>query len=162
MRTRIHNSKFLIPNFVLAGLGVLSWGAKAQSPPEGAGKKEFDSVCSLCHDGPTAVMGKQWTRAQWDAKVAEMLQEETDVTPDERTAIADYLAANFKPGGPIYVNKSSAKDLVASLNLTAKDAEALVRYRESNGAFKTADALKQVPQIDTAKIDDKKDRLIFQ
>jgi competence protein ComEA len=106
-------------------------------------------------------MGKQWTRPQWDAKVAEMLQEETDVTTAERTAIAEYLSANFKPGGKIYVNKASAKDLVVSLELSATDAGEIVRYREEKGTFKTLDDLKKVPDLDTAKIEAKKDRLVF-
>ena len=147
-------------SWLILGSSVL-WAVAVQSPPEGPGKKEFDSVCSLCHDGPTAVMGKQWTRAQWDGKVAEMLQEETDVTAEERTAITEYLAVNFKPGGRIYVNKSSARDLAASMELTAKDAESLVRYRESQGPFKTVDEMKQVPNVDAAKIESQKDRMVF-
>lgn len=154
MRALILLNSFLILNSAFLILN-------SQSPPEGPGKKEFESVCSLCHDGPAAVMGKQWTRAQWDAKVAEMLQEETDVTPDERTAIVEYLSANFKPGGKIYVNRASAKDLVASLELMLKDAEAIVRYREANGAFTSVDDLKRVGALDPVKIDAKKERLSF-
>jgi len=105
---RIPNSQFLILNSLL--LAVLSWSATAQSLPAGPGKEVFESVCSLCHT-PTAVFGKQWTRSQWEAKVIEMLQEETDVTAAERTAIVEYLSSNFVPGGKIYVNKAKAKDL---------------------------------------------------
>src|SRR4051812_12694969 len=112
MEMRIPDSQFLIPNFSVALLvAAFTWTATAQSPPDGPGKAEFDSVCSLCHDGPTAVMGKHWTRKQWEAKVGEMLQEEPDVTPAEAAAIVEYLSANFKPGGKIYVNRSSVKDL---------------------------------------------------
>ena len=121
----------------------------------------FESVCSLCHDGPTAVMGKQWTRPQWEAKVAEMLQEETEVTPQERAAIVEYLSANFRPGGKIYVNKAAVKDLEVALDVTTRDAEAIARYREEKGSFKTLDDLKKVPGVDAAKIEAKKDLLEF-
>ena len=40
--------------------------------PDGPGKDTFVSVCSLCHD-PSAPMGKQWTRQEWELKVIEML-----------------------------------------------------------------------------------------
>jgi competence protein ComEA len=153
--------RFLILNFIVAACGVLSWGVSAQSPPEGPGKDVFESVCSLCHDGPKAVMGKQWTRAQWDAKVTEMLQEEPDITPLEIAAIVEYLSSNFKPGGTIYVNRAAAKDLETALELSTRDAEAIVRYRDEQGSFKTLDDLKNVPGLDVAKIEAKKDRLAF-
>jgi competence protein ComEA len=106
-------------------------------------------------------MGKQWTTAQWEAKVTEMLQEEPDVTAQERAAIVEYLSANFKPGGKIYINKASAKDLESALELSPNDAQAIVRYREEKGSFKTLDDLRKVPGLDAAKIEARKDRLEF-
>ena len=163
---RIPHLKFLILNFVVLA-GFSSFGA-AQSPPRSAsrvlpespGKDVFESVCSLCHS-PTAVLGKQWTRTLWEEKVREMLQEETGVTAQERAAIVEYLSANFKPGGRIYVNKGKARDLEAALDLSAAAAAALVRYREENGSFKTLDDLKKVPGLDAATIDARKDRFDF-
>src|SRR5262250_782390 len=76
--------------------------AAGQSFPDGPGKDVFESVCSLCHS-PTAVMGKQLTKTQWESKIIEMLQEEPDVTVQERASILEYLSSNFKPGGKIYV-----------------------------------------------------------
>ena len=40
-------------------------------------------------------------------------------------------------------------------------AAAIIAYRAKNGAFKTVDDLKQVPTLDAAKIDAKKDRITF-
>ena len=134
--------------------------AAAQSFPESPGKETFLSVCSLCHS-PAAPMGKQWTKAQWDAKVTEMLQEEPEVTAAERSAIVEYLFTNFKPGGKIYINHAGAMDLANLLNVSGKDAEAIVRYREEKGPFKTADDLKKVPGIDASKIEAKKDQFAF-
>jgi hypothetical protein len=130
----------------LSPLNSVALGAGAQPLPNGPGKEAFESVCSLCHDAPAAVMGKQWTRAQWDAKVAEMLQEETDVTSQERAAIVEYLAANFKPGGKIYINRATAKDLETLLELSARDAEAVARYRAEHGLFKTVADLENAIQ----------------
>jgi competence protein ComEA len=141
-------------------LALFAVNASAQSLPESAGKDVFVSVCSLCH-APTAPMGKQWTKAQWETKVTEMLQEEPDVTPQERAAILGYLSENFKPGGKIYINKAGAKDLETALELSAGQAEAIFRYREETGGFKTVDDLKKVPGVDAAKIDAKKSLLEF-
>jgi len=164
VRVRIPNFEFSIPNCVLliVVFGIFSWVApSAQSPPDGPGKAEFESVCSLCHDGAAAVMGKQWTRTQWEAKVAEMLQEEPDVTPKEVAAIVEYLSSNFKPGGKIYINKAKAKDLASALEISVSVADAIARYRDEKGRFKTLDDVKQVPGVDPAKIEATKDRLEF-
>jgi competence protein ComEA len=143
--------------------GVAIARGQTEAPPNlpaGPGKDTFVSVCTLCHD-LSAPMGKQWTRQQWELKVTEMLQEEPDVTREERAAIVEYLAVTFKPGGKIYINKASAKDLEPALEISAGEAEALVRYRVMQGDFKSFDDLKKVGGLDVAKIEGKKDRLVF-
>jgi competence protein ComEA len=124
--------------------------------PDGPGKQTFEDTCSLCHS-PTAVIGMHKTKAEWKSKVTEMLQEQ-DVSDSDRTAIIEYLARNFP--ATVNVNKASAKDFEALL--TAKDAAAIVQYRESKGNFKTIDDLKKVPGIDTAKLEAIKQQLDFQ
>lgn len=116
-------------------------------------------VCSMCHS-PNAVIGKQGTKQWWQSKVTEMLQEETDIPSSDVDTIVNYLATNF-PIVKINVNKASAKDLETGLELTAKESEAIVQYREARGNFKTIDDLKRVPGLDAVKIDSKKDRLEF-
>ena len=137
--------------------------AVAQSLPEGPGKDLVEAICSECH-APTKVIGKQWTKAQWADKVLEMLQEAPDVTQDEREQIVNYLARNFpKPGAEaaVNVNKATAKDLETELGFSAKEAQAIVQYRESKGKFKTAEDVKKVPGVDGAKVEAKRDRLEF-
>ena len=154
--------KAIRPLSFLLGAGLLMFSnlAGAQSLPDGPGKATFESVCSLCHTvaGPA---GKQFTKPQWESKVIEMLQEEQDVTAEERSAILEYLTATFKPGGKIYVNIIAEKDLQNLLEISAKDAEAIVRYREQRGVFKSTDDIKKIPGLDATKIDAKKDRLAF-
>ena len=116
-------------------------------------------VCSMCHS-PTAVIGQQGSKQWWQSKVTEMLQEVTDVPSTDVDAIVNYLATNF-PVVKINVNKAPAKDLETGLGLTAKEAEAIVSYRESKGSFKTLDDLKKVPGVDAVKIESKKERLEF-
>jgi competence protein ComEA len=134
-------------------------GAGAQTLPDGPGKETFQTVCSMCHS-PTAVIGKQGTRQWWQSKVTEMLQEVTDVPDSDVNAIVAYLAKNF-PIVKVNVNKAAAKDLETSLELTSKESETIVEYREAHGNFKTLDELKKVPGLDAVKIESKKDRLEF-
>jgi competence protein ComEA len=139
---------------------VFAWAATEPALPEGPGKETFVSVCSLCHL-PTAPMGKQWTREQWTSKVTEMLQEEPDVTREERAAIVEYLTANFRPGGKIYINRAKAEDLETALEISEKDAAELVRYRGENGDFKTLEDLKKLPFLNAARMESLKNRIVF-
>jgi competence protein ComEA len=137
--------------------------AFAQKLPDGPGKETFASVCSLCHS-PAGPMGKQWTKPQWEDKVREMLQEEPDVTAAERAAIVEYLAANFKPGGKIYINEISGKDLAALLGIASDSADVIAKYRDAHGRFKTVDDVKGVPGVDdatAARLVAAKDRLEY-
>ena len=147
---------------------VVSIGATAQTPPprkpgqlpDGPGKATYESVCSLCHPS-SAPAGKQWTREQWDLKVIEMLQEEPDVTADERKQIVDYLTSVFKPGGRIYINLAGTKDLVKLLDISLDEAERLVTHRREKGPFANIEAVKSVPGITAAKIDARARELEF-
>jgi competence protein ComEA len=140
-------------------LSLVAFGAYAQALPDGLGKETFQMVCSMCHS-PDAVIGKQGTKQWWQSKVTEMLQESTDIPNSDIDTIVAYLAKNF-PVVKINVNKASAKDLEARLELTAKESEAIVQYREAKGNFKTLDDLKKVPGLDAVKIESKKDLLEF-
>lgn len=135
--------------------------APANSPlPDGPGKDTFASVCSLCHDN-TVPMSKHFTRDEWDLKIIEMLQEEPDVTREERAAILEYVTTNFKPGGKIYINYTVSKDLQTILGISAGEADAIVRQRQTQGLFKTLDDIKKVSGVNASKLDAVRDRLVF-
>jgi len=143
--------------FLLVSLVAI--GACAQTLPDGPGKETFVTVCSMCHS-PTAVIGKQGSKQWWQSKVTEMLQESTDIPDSDVGTIVAYLAKNF-PVVKINVNKASAKDLQNGLEITSKESEAIVGYRQAQGNFKTLEDLKNVPGLDAVKIESKKDRVEF-
>jgi len=85
------------------GIGFLviaAAGSGGQSPgpslPEGPGKELVEAVCTACHT-LERVVAKRGTKAEWQDKVLEMLQEDPDVTQKEREQIVDYLAKAFPP-----------------------------------------------------------------
>jgi competence protein ComEA len=51
--------------------------------------------------------------------------------------------------------------LESGLSLARSQAAAIVRYRTQHGDFKSIEDLKRVPGVDVAKIEAKKDRLLF-
>ena len=59
------------------------------------------------------------------------------------------------------MNKASADEIKAWLDVDEKVAQAVVDYRTANGAFKTIEDLKKVPGIDAAKVEARKNRAQF-
>lgn len=131
----------------------------AQSLPDGPNKDLVDAVCTACHDSERIVRQHK-TKAEWQDKVLEMLQECPDVVQQERDRIVEYLAKNFFK--KVNVNKAPSKDIAAALEIPDKDADAIVRYREQKGNFKTLDDLKKIPGIDPATLEAKKERLEYE
>ena len=87
----------------------------------------------------------------------------TKGTDKELAVILDYLSKNYPAGEvpPINVNEASAIELESRLSLRRSQAAAVIAYREKNGKFKSIDDLKKVPNIDAAKIEERKDRIIL-
>jgi len=81
-------------------LGVLAAMLAGQSPPptlpDGPGKELVEAVCTACHT-LERVAAKRATKAEWQDKVLEMLQEDPDITQQERDKIVEYLAKVFPP-----------------------------------------------------------------
>ena len=136
----------------------MSCAAFAQSLPDGPDKNLVEAVCTTCHDS-ARIAAKQGTKADWQAKILEMLQECPDVTQAERDRIADYLTRNFPRH--VNVNKASAKEIQAALEISEQEAEAIVHYRSKKGTFHVLDDLKKVPGVDGAKVEAVKARVEF-
>jgi competence ComEA-like helix-hairpin-helix protein len=152
--------------------GAAAFLAQAQdSLPEGKGKAEFTRICSQCHS--TAVVTKlRNTEDGWSGVVDDMVSRGAQGTDDEFNRVVKYLAAHFGPNSPggaaktgtaakINVNQASEKDLSTILGLTAADAQAIVHYRDTAGKLKNWQDLEKVPNIDTAKLAEQKDRIEF-
>ena len=78
------------------GVLLISVVAYGQPLPDGPGKELVEAVCTSCHT-LERVVAKRATKAEWAEKVLEMLQEDPDITQQEREQIVDYLAKNFPP-----------------------------------------------------------------
>src|SRR5580698_8286844 len=131
--------------------------------PDGPGKAETEKICSQCHELARSISLRQ-DHAGWQATVDKMVSLGAKATDKEIGAVIDYLAAHFaaEQVPRINVNKARAIDLESGLTLRRSEAAAIIEYRTKNGPFKSIDDLKKVPGIDAAKIEAKKDRLIFE
>ena len=136
---------------------------QALTMPAGTGKATTERVCGACH-GAEIMIGRQETRETWGAITDDMVQRGAQGTPDEFYEIVDYLSANFSKTSPVTkvnVNQLTAQDLQKVLRLPQSQAVAIVKFRETNGNFKSVDELASVPGVDAAKITASKNRLAF-
>ena len=152
----LSNTKTLI---VLAMLASAAWAQL----PDGPGKAETEKICSQCHDLARSLSLHQ-DRAGWQTTVEKMVASGAKATDTEIEAVVNYLARHFAVAAlsRINVNKARAIELEAGLSLKRSEAAAVIAYRVKNGPFKSIEELKNVPGIDSAKIEAKKDRLTFQ
>lgn len=147
--------------FGFSGPGILP--AKAQgSLPDGPGKEIVQEACTVCHDSGMIAEAARRSSSDWKDTVEDMVSRGAPLLEGERETVIQYLAKNFGPdSAKINVNRASAKELETALALSAKEAEAIIRYREQQGNFREWDDLKKVPELDLKKLEAKKDRLSF-
>lgn len=161
----------------------LIWLAASLSPsdlPPGDGQAIVQRACVGCHT-LKVVTSKRATPQQWSAVVDQMISRGAEVEDDEIETLVAYLTKNFpasakadqaptdhnsppadhSSAGQVNVNHATAAELTAGLGISAKDADAIVAYREQNGDFKTIADLTKVPGIDTKKIVSSKNKVRF-
>jgi competence ComEA-like helix-hairpin-helix protein len=148
------NRSALLTSFLV----VFAIMVEAQDLPAGKGKELVENTCGSCH-GLDVVVAQHATKDGWQSIVDYMVSRGATGTPEEIKTIVEYLAANFP--AKTNVNKATSADLQTQLELSAKDADAIVKYRTDHGDFKDWDSLTKVPGIDAKKLEAKKDSIAF-
>ncbi len=134
---------------------LLLFASLAQELPEGPGKEVVLKICRDCHDLDTVTMDNR-TKEGWKKTVAKMGDRGAEGTDEQFEAVISYLTKNF---GRTNVNTASAEEIAAGTGFSAKEAEAIVKYRAKNGDFKDWRDLKKVEGLDPATVDAKKDHV---
>ena len=148
---------------VFAGGIWMSRSAGQTRPmPDGPGKAETVKMCSTCHDLDKSLSLKQ-DRAGWQRTVEKMVAFGLKTTEAEVNIVVDYLTRSYPADDVprLKVNEAEAIEFESILSLKRSQALAVIKYREKNGKFKSIEDLKKVPGLDAAKLEEKKDRLIF-
>jgi competence protein ComEA len=147
-----------------AYLAIAAAPLPGQDLPNGPGKPVFEKVCVSCH-GAAVVTRLKLTRAAWSAIIDDMVARGAGGTDEELAQVLDYLSANFgktsSPNDKTNVNTADSHALATVLEITSAQADSIVSYRDKNGPFRDLDSLKRVPGLDSAKIEGKKDKLVF-
>jgi competence protein ComEA len=143
--------------------GLVCCGAVAAQTPDIPGKAETERICTQCHDLARSLSLRQ-DRSGWQATMDKMMTMGAEATEQEQKAVVDYLTRYYPPDETpkINVNTARAIDFESGLTLRRSQAAAIIEYRTKHGPFQSLSDLKKVPGIDPAKIDAKKDRLVFE
>jgi competence protein ComEA len=130
--------------------------------PPGDGRDAMFRLCTKCHS-PTIVLAYGQKREGWESTITKMVRLGAVGSDEDFTDIADYLTTNFPPSSiqKVFVNKATDQQLAAILEISPDDARVISAYRDKVGGFKSLDDMKKVPNVDTEKIDAKKDNLVF-
>jgi competence protein ComEA len=139
---------------ILGAGGVASAQEPAQTFPQ---SDAFLRVCSSCHDAER-ILSNRRTRTQWQEVIEKMIERGAEGTDADFTAVEEYLVHHF---GRVNINKALPKDVAAVLDLSTKDAEAIVEFRKANGDFADFDSLCKVPGIDVEKLKKARDGISF-
>jgi competence protein ComEA len=131
--------------------------------PEGPGKAETQKMCSTCHELDKSLSLKQ-DRAGWERTVEKMVAFGMKASDTEVNTVVEYLFHSYPADDvpKLNVNKAEAIEFESILSLRRSQAAATIAYRTKNGPFKSLKELKKVPGLDPAKLEEKKDRLIFE
>jgi competence protein ComEA len=141
----------------LALITIAAGQEKKSDLPDGPGKEQLQRVCSSCHVLETVTAARR-TKGGWQQTIEDMLDRGAEGSDEDMAAILSYLTTFY---GRVNVNAASAGDLEKLLGLSAKEAQAIVAYREQNGRINDFEQLKKVPGVDADKLQAKRGCIAF-
>jgi competence ComEA-like helix-hairpin-helix protein len=141
----------------IAPAGETAQVAEAAGLPDTPQTALFVRVCGDCHDVQRTTSRRR-VRAEWLDTIRQMIEDGAEASDEEYDVILEFLVSNF---GAVAINSAKADDLVKVLGISRKDADAIVAFRTVSGNFANIDAIKNVPDIDFAKIEQNKASLRF-
>ena len=128
--------------------------------PDGPGKVTVESLCATrCH-GPSIIMKARRTPAGWEAILDKMLERGAEMSDSEYDTILEYLSHRLL--ATVNVNTAAAEQLVEVLEISEKEAAALVEGRKKHGPLKTWEDVAKLSGADPKLIEERQARLVFE
>ena len=72
----------------------IAFVASAQQWPDGAGKETTLQLCGQCHK-PDVIQDHRQSRDDWKASIQKMISAGAEGTPEQFSAVLDYVSRNF-------------------------------------------------------------------
>ena len=135
-------------------------GTQQQSsgnPADDPANDLFIQTCNRCHDA-ARITALRRTKTEWEEVINKMIERGATGSEEDFMTVFGFLRRHY---GKVYINTAPVEELTTTLGMTARDADAIVTYRKSNGNFADLDSVKKVPNIDVKILDDHKDAVAF-
>ena len=126
------------------------------SREDAADKAAFHAVCGSCH--PLTMVDGLRTESEWLQEIEQMVKIGAKGTDEQFERVVRVLLRTLTK---VNVNTATAPEIAPVLDVTDATAEALVKYRTEHGSFKTLEDLKKIPGVDAAKLNARKERIVF-
>ena len=137
-------------------LAVLAPLCPAQSRSPSADQADFEKVCGACHN--TSLVSDIRTEPEWEETIENMVSVGANASAEQLKAVMRVLLRTLTR---VNINTASAAQLPLVLDISDTAAQALVKYRRDHGDFKTLEDLKKVPGMDPAKLEERRNRIVF-
>ncbi|MBO0862633.1 MAG: helix-hairpin-helix domain-containing protein [Chloracidobacterium sp.] len=165
MRKRINRSVRITILVIILAFAVIPFkrtpepvrGAQEKSQEVPAVKETLQKVCGSCH-GLDRVTASRRSRAQWEETIDKMVSLGAQGTDEEFTSILNYLVRQY---GRVNVNTATTDEIAEAVGLSAKEAEAIVKYRQEKGKFDNFEALSKAPGVALEKLEKNRDAISF-
>ena len=141
---------------LIAAVGLFASAALFADTPSREDKAAFEKVCGACHT--SGMVSDIRSEPEWVDTVAEMVKIGAKGTDEELERVMRYLRQTLTK---VNVNTATAAEMAPVLDITVSAAQALVKRRTEKGNFKTLEELKQVPGVDAAKLEARRNRVFF-
>lgn len=143
----------------LVALGATSSVAMAEQQAGHANTSDqeaFTKVCGACH--PASAVNGLRTLSEWRDTVEHMISIGARGTDEDFDSVMRVLERMLTK---VNVNTANSDEIAPVMNISDTVAQAIVTYRSTHGNFKSLSDLKKVPGLDAAKVDSRKDRVLF-
>jgi len=135
---------------------AFSSGVLGQTSPNDADKKAMEAVCGSCHSA-SLVEGLR-SQAEWLETVEQMVKLGARGSDEQFKRLMRFLSRNLTK---VNINSATAGEIAPVLDIGDGTAAAIVKRRSEIGKFTTLDELQKIPGVDAAKLEARKDRIVF-
>ena len=144
---------------VLATLGAFVVHAQKAAPISREDTEEkvaFEEVCGGCHS--VGMVEGMRSELEWKQTVEQMVKVGATGTEQQMQRAMRFLLHNMTK---VNVNTAAAPEIAPVLAVSEVTAQAIVKRRTEKGSFKTIEELKKIPGVDAAKLEARRDRVVF-
>jgi competence protein ComEA len=146
--------------FVIGAFGALAVASafddQKPAAQEEKDKATFEAVCGACH--PVGMVDGIRSEVEWKETVEQMVGIGAKGTEQQLASVMRYLLRNQTK---VNVNTATAPEIAPVLGISEATAQAVTRRRKEIGGFKTIQDLEKVPGVDSAKLESRRDRIVF-